>query len=108
MAGSLEGKRIAFLVANSGVEQVELTTPWGAVQDAGGTPVLIAPERDDVQAMNGDVDKGDAFTPDDSLDAVDFADFDALGPSPSPGNRSRPSATGRGRWSKRECWSERR
>lgn len=78
MAGSLEGKRIAFLVANSGVEQVELTTPWGAVQDAGGTPVLIAPERDDVQAMNGDVDKGDAFTPDDSLDAVDFADFDAL------------------------------
>jgi protease I len=78
MTGSLDGKRIAFLVANTGVEQVELTTPWGAVQDAGGTPVLIAPESDDVQAMNGDLDKGDTFTPDDSLDAVDSADFDAL------------------------------
>jgi deglycase len=78
MTGSLDGKRIAFLVANSGVEQVELTTPWAAVQDAGGTPVLIAPEKDDVQAMNGDVDKGDTFTPDDSVDAVNAADFDAL------------------------------
>jgi protease I len=78
MTSSLDGKRIAFLVANSGVEQVELTTPWAAVQDAGGTPVLIAPEKDDVQAMNGSAEKGDTFTPDDSLDAVTAADFDAL------------------------------
>ena len=78
MTGSLDGKRIAFLVANSGVEQVELTTPWAAAQDAGGTPVLIALEKDDVQAMNGDVEKGDTFTPDDSIDAVSSADFDAL------------------------------
>jgi protease I len=77
VADTLSGKRIAFLVANSGVEQVELTTPWQAVQDAGGTPVLVAPEKDDVRAMNHD-DKADTFTPDLSVDEADQADFDAL------------------------------
>jgi protease I len=43
MADELSGKRIAFLVANIGVEQVELTEPWQAVETAGGQPVLIAP-----------------------------------------------------------------
>ncbi|MEA2400619.1 MAG: protease, partial [Thermoleophilaceae bacterium] len=37
MANRLEGKKIAFL-ATDGVEQVELTEPWKAVQDEGGTP----------------------------------------------------------------------
>jgi len=31
MAG-LTGKKVAFLVANEGVEQVELTDPWQAVE----------------------------------------------------------------------------
>ena len=44
MAGRLEGRRIAFLTANEGVEQVELTAPWDAVRDEGGEPVLLAPE----------------------------------------------------------------
>jgi protease I len=78
MTDTLAGKRIAFLVANTGVEQVELTVPWEAVQDAGGTPVLIAPEKDDVQAMNGDTEKGDTFTPDASLADVRADSFDAL------------------------------
>ena len=38
----LDGKKIAFLVAPEGVEQVELTEPWKAVEDAGGTPELIS------------------------------------------------------------------
>jgi hypothetical protein len=29
---------------SEGVEQVELTAPWQAVKDAGGTPELLAPE----------------------------------------------------------------
>ena len=32
MSNELAGKRIAFLVANAGVEQVELTSPWQAVK----------------------------------------------------------------------------
>jgi len=60
MANELNGKKIVFLVANEGVEQVELTSPWQAVQDAGGQPVLAAPEAGDVQAFNH-LDKGDVF-----------------------------------------------
>jgi hypothetical protein len=38
----LQGKRIAFLVATEGIEQVELTEPWKAVEQAGGTPELVS------------------------------------------------------------------
>jgi protease I len=78
MSKELSGKRIAFLVANVGVEEVELTGPWQAVEDAGGEPVLIAPEKDTVQAMNGDVDKGNTFDPDLTVADADAADFAAL------------------------------
>jgi protease I len=60
MANELNGKKILFLVANEGVEQVELTSPWQAVQDAGGEPVLAAPKAGEVQAFNH-LDKGDVF-----------------------------------------------
>lgn len=61
MSDALNGKKIAFLVANSGAEQVELTAPWLAVEQAGGTPVLIAPKKDTVQAFNNDVEQDDTF-----------------------------------------------
>jgi len=78
VSNELAGKHIGFLVANSGVEQVELTSPWQAVKDAGGQPTLIAPQKDPVQAMNGDTEKGDTFDPDRVLADVSAADFDAL------------------------------
>ncbi|SDJ47634.1 protease I [Frankineae bacterium MT45] len=78
MSEELKGKRIAFLVANVGVEQVELTRPWQAVEEAGGTPVLIAPELDAVQAVHGDLEPGDKFTPDQSLTSASPTAFDAL------------------------------
>lgn len=53
MAPALAGKRIAFLVANEGVEQSELTSPWQAVEQEGGRPVLIAPSTEAVQAYTG-------------------------------------------------------
>lgn len=77
-AKSLDNKRIAFLTANSGVEQVELTTPWQAVLDAGGTPVLVAPEQGAVQAFNNDVDKADTFAVDVTAADSVAEDFDAL------------------------------
>src|SRR6188508_3083768 len=52
MAENLNGKKVAFLVANEGVEQIELTEPWKAVERAGGEPVLIAPEAGTTQAFN--------------------------------------------------------
>ncbi len=52
MGTSLNGKKIAFLVAPEGTEQVELTEPWKAVEQAGGTPELVSTEVGKVQAFN--------------------------------------------------------
>ncbi|WP_375502282.1 type 1 glutamine amidotransferase domain-containing protein [uncultured Jatrophihabitans sp.] len=78
MSDELQGKQVAFLLANSGVEQVELTTPWQAVEDAGGTPVLVAPEKGTVQAFNNDVEKANTFQAELSTKDAVAEDFDAL------------------------------
>jgi protease I len=70
----LTGKKIAFLVANEGIEQIELTSPWQAVQSAGGTPVLIAPNPGSVQAFNH-LDKADTFPVDLTTAQADVADY---------------------------------
>ena len=77
MASELTGKTIAFLVANEGIEQVELTEPWKAVQEAGGTPVLIAPEAGKAQAFNH-LDKADVFDVDQAVSEARPEDFDGL------------------------------
>lgn len=77
MASELSGREVAFLVANEGIEQVELTTPWQAVQEAGGTPVLIAPERGEAQAFNH-LDKADRFPVDQTVGEADPARFVGL------------------------------
>jgi protease I len=77
MSERIEGKRVAFLVANEGVEQVELTSPWEAVEAAGGEPELIAPEQGEVQAFNH-LDKGDTFDATAAVGETDAGDYDAL------------------------------
>ena len=73
----LEGKRVAFLVANEGVEQVELTEPWKAVEAAGGKPELIAPDAGEVQAFNH-LDKADTFDVDRTATEAEASDYDGL------------------------------
>jgi protease I len=77
MSERIEGKRVAFLVANEGVEQIELTRPWSAVEEAGGEPALIAPEKGEVQAFNH-LDKADTFEATTSVDDANADDYDAL------------------------------
>jgi protease I len=77
MSSELDGKRIAFLVAQEGVEQVELTEPWKAVEQAGGRPELIAPEDGEVQAYNH-LDAGSSFDVDRTLDRADPDDYDGV------------------------------
>jgi protease I len=77
MSNELNGKTIAFLVANEGVEQVELTEPWQAVKDAGGTPKLISIESGEIQAFNH-LDKGDTFAVDEQVSDADASSYDAL------------------------------
>lgn len=77
MAAELTDRTIAFLTANEGVEQVELTQPWEAVERAGGRPVLIAPNVGEVQAFNH-LDKADTFEATVRTADADPAEFDAI------------------------------
>jgi protease I len=68
---------VAFLVAKEGIEQVELTEPWKAVEQAGHRPVLISPEAGTVQAFNH-LDKGDEFPVDRTVADASADDYAAL------------------------------
>lgn len=77
MAGKLDGKRIAFLVAPEGVEQVELTEPWKAVESEGGKPELVSTEEGEVQAFNH-LDKADTFKVDRTVGEAKASEYDGL------------------------------
>jgi protease I len=77
MADELQGKRIAFVAAPEGVEQVELTEPWKAVENAGGKPELISTEEGEIQAFNH-LDKADTFHVDRTVGDAQPDDYDAL------------------------------
>jgi protease I len=72
----LEGRTIAFIVSNEGIEQAELTSPWKAVSDAGGRPVLVAPKGGSVQAFIH-LDKADTFPVDRTTADARIDEFDA-------------------------------
>ena len=73
---NLDG-RVAVLVANEGIEQVELTEPWKALESAGARPELIAPKSGSAQAFNH-LDKADTFPVDDTVDGRSAVDYDGL------------------------------
>jgi protease I len=73
----LQNKKVAFLAANEGVEQVELTEPWKAVEQAGAQPELVSLEEGQVQAFNH-LDKGDTFEVDRTVADADPSDYDGL------------------------------
>ena len=95
MSDELKGKKVAFLVANEGIEQVELTRPWQAIEEAGGRPVLLAPEPGEARAFEH-LDKADAFDVDQVVGEAEASDFDGLvlpGGVANPDNlRTRPEA----------------
>ena len=76
MADKLQGKRVAFLATDM-VEQVELTEPWKAVEQAGGTPELISLEDGEIQGFNH-YDKADTFKVDKTVEEASADDYDAL------------------------------
>lgn len=77
MASQLQGKKIAILVADEGVEQVELTEPRRALEDAGAEVHLIAPEGGEIQAFDH-LDKGDTFAADRAVADARADDYDGL------------------------------
>ena len=71
MAG-LEGKNVAFVLTD-GFEDSELTSPWQAVVDAGGTPHLISPKDGSVEGKKGHTQAVDV-----AVAAASADDYDAL------------------------------
>lgn len=76
MAGKLDGKKVAILVAD-GFEQVEMTEPRQALIEAGAVTKIVSPKSGQIQGMNH-ADKGDKFEVDLALDEARPEDFDAI------------------------------
>lgn len=72
----LDGKRVAILAAQ-GVEQVELTEPRKALDEAGAETFLVSPETGTLRAWNF-TDWGDDFEVDVRLDDANPEDYDAI------------------------------
>ncbi|MGD0197127.1 MAG: type 1 glutamine amidotransferase domain-containing protein [Solirubrobacteraceae bacterium] len=77
MSSTLQGLKVAFLVAQEGVEEVELTEPREALEQAGAETALIAPQEGEVQAFQH-LDRASTYTVDRSLDVARPEDYDAL------------------------------
>ncbi len=77
MANELKGKTIA-IIATDGVEQVELTEPRKAVEEAGASVELLSPDTGEIQAMNSDINPADTFTVDKAIGDVSPDRYDGL------------------------------
>lgn len=76
MARKLDGKKVAILVAD-GFEQVEMTKPREALDEAGAQTKIVSLKSGKIQGMNH-MDKGDKFDVDLTLDEARPEQFDAL------------------------------
>ena len=76
MANELSGRKIAILAAD-GFEEVELTKPEKALEDAGAKTTVVSIKPGKIQGMNH-ADKGDTVAVDQTLGDAEPQDFDAL------------------------------
>ena len=75
-ARALEHVRVAIVVANEGVEEVELLQLWRAVVNAGGRAEVVATLPGFVETMHH-LDRGDRFPVDQVTDWAREEDYDA-------------------------------
>ncbi len=76
MAGKLDGKKVAILVAD-GFEQVEMTKPRDALEEAGAETKIVSLKAGQIQGMHH-ADKGDEFDVDLTVADARPEEFDAL------------------------------
>jgi len=76
MARKLNGKKVAVLVTD-GFEQVEMTKPRKALDEAGAETKIVSLKSGKIQGMHH-ADKGDKFDVDLTVDEVRPEEFDAL------------------------------
>jgi protease I len=87
MPGELEGRKVAML-ATDGVEQVEMTEPWKALERAGAQVHLVSLKPGKIQGFNH-LDKGDTFDVAVTVEKANASDYVAL---VLPGGVANPDA----------------
>ena len=75
---TLDGKKIAILIAPRGTEEPEFEKPRQAVEQAGGAVTVISLETGDAESVNNDLDPGKTFAVDQAIGDVVAEDFDGL------------------------------
>jgi protease I len=73
---TLNGKKVAILVED-GFEQIELTSPKQALEQAGATTHIISPKRDKVKGWD-ETNWGQEFPVDASIEQANANNYDAL------------------------------
>lgn len=75
---TLDGKKIAILIAPRGTEEPEFKQPKEAVEAAGATVTVVGIEAGEAKTNNGDLDPGGSYSVDKAAKDVSAADFDGL------------------------------
>jgi protease I len=75
---TLEGKKIAVLIAPRGTEEPEFKKPKDAVEAAGATVTVVGIEAGEAKTNNGDLDPGGIYVVDKAVKGLTARDFDGL------------------------------
>ena len=75
---SLQGRRIAVLIAPRGTEEPEFTKPKEAMSEAGASVTVIGLEAGEAETVTGDLDPAGRYPVDRTIDGASASDFDAL------------------------------
>ncbi|MCE4226646.1 type 1 glutamine amidotransferase [Methylobacterium sp. C25] len=75
---SLQGKKIAILIAPRGTEEPEFVKPREAVMQAGATVTVIGLEAGEAETVNGDLDPGGRYAVDAAIEGASASQFDGL------------------------------
>ncbi|NIJ06506.1 protease I [Sphingomonas vulcanisoli] len=75
---TLDGKKVAILIAPQGTEEREFVQPRDAVNQAGASLTVIGLEKGEAKTNNHDVEPGGSYAIDAAIGDVSADDFDAL------------------------------
>lgn len=75
---SLNGKKIAILIAPRGTEDPEFTRPKAAVTEAGASITVIGLQPGEAKTVNNDLDPASSYPVDKTIDEVSARTFDGL------------------------------
>jgi protease I len=75
---TLNGRKIAILIAPRGTEDSEFTKPKAAITEAGAAVTVISLEPGEAKTVNSDLDPGSSYPIDKTIDEVSASTFDGL------------------------------